>query len=40
MEFAVILLVVLLVAGVALGFMPRGRRSRYDTVEERPPGRD
>ena len=24
----------------APAFMPRARRNRYDTVEERPPGRD
>ena len=40
MEFLLILVLLLIVGAVALGFMPRGRRSRYDTVEERPPGRD
>lgn len=40
MEFLVILLVLLVVGAAALGFLPRGRRTRYDAVEERPPGRD
>jgi hypothetical protein len=40
MEFVVILVVLLIIGAVALGFMPRGRRNRYDTVEDRPPGRD
>lgn len=40
MEFLVILVVLLVVGAVALGFMPRGRDSRHDIVEDRPPGRD
>jgi hypothetical protein len=40
MEFVVILVILLVIGGVALGFMPRGRRARHDSVEERPPGRD
>jgi RecB family endonuclease NucS len=36
MEFVVILVILLIIGGVALGFMPRGRRARHDSVEERP----
>jgi predicted lysophospholipase L1 biosynthesis ABC-type transport system permease subunit len=39
---AIAVLVVVLIAGLVLlaVAVPRGRRSRYRSVEERPPGRD
>ena len=40
MEIVLVLLVLLVAGGVALRFLPRGRRSGYDTVEDRPAGRD
>jgi hypothetical protein len=37
----IVLLVLVLLAGVvALVLVPKGRRSRFDAVEDRPAGRD